>query len=866
LFPRCLKRKRVHVTIEPPPRADSPALPPLLPLILALFVGSGCAALIYEIVWFQLLQLVIGSSAVSLGVLLGTFMGGMCLGSLLLPRLLSPRLHPLRVYAVLEMLIGVIGVAVLFGMPWLGQFYTEHASSDSSSVFMRGLVCAICLLPPTLLMGATLPAIARWVHSTPAGVSWLGFFYGGNIVGAVLGCLLAGFYLLRVYDMWTATGVAVTINFVVAASGFALSALFPRQSPAAEVTPPAAEPLNLTPPARSAYLAIAISGMTALAAEVVWTRHLSLMLGATVYTFSIILAVFLVGLGIGSAVGSVLVRYRVDARSALGWCQLLLAGTIAWTAFALARSLPYWPIDPTRSMSPWFGFQLDLLRTAWAVLPAACLWGASFPLAVAAAATPEVDPGKLVGGIYAANTIGAIIGALASSLWLIGLVGTRQVERYMIACSLAAAALMLGPSLVRLWMRQTGGQPSVQANATNAMIARLRQILTTIAVLAGVSLAGWLAWTVPQIPWELVAYGRSLIDPSQHKLQFADNGEIHDTNAKLMYLGEGRNSSVAVTELPSGVRNFHVSGKVEASTEPQDMRLQRMLGHIPAMLHAKPESVLIVGCGAGVTAGSFIVYPEVKRIVICEIEPLIPSKVTPYFAAQNYDVVNNPRVEIHYDDARHYLLTTKEKFDIITSDPIHPWVKGAATLYTDEYFHLVRDHLNPGGMVTQWVPLYESTPAVVKSEMATFFDVFPHGTIWSNDFNGEGYDTVVLGEAGDQPLRIDVEELKASWERPDHEEVAHSLREVGFHTPLDMLATYAGRATDLKNWLADAQINRDRNLRLQYLAGMGLNEADGGIILNQILFYFNYPDDLFISSPEFRTQLDQAMQRPAPQF
>ncbi len=394
-------------------------------------------------------------------------------------------------------------------------------------------------------------------------------------------------------------------------------------------------------------------------------------------------------------------------------------------------------------------------------------------------------------------------------------------------------------------------------------LAFVQRSTFTVAVAAGLAAAGWLMASVPQIPWELVAYGRSLTDPTQHNLQFENNGQIHDTNARLLYLGEGRNSSVAVTELGNGWRNFHVSGKVEASTEPQDMRLQRMLGHIPAMLHGKPESVLIVGCGAGVTAGSFIVYPDVKRIVICEIEPLIPSKVAPFFAQQNYDVVNNPRVEIHYDDARHYLLTTKEKFDIITSDPIHPWVKGAATLYTEEYFKLVRQHLNPGGMVTQWVPLYESTPAVVKSEMATFFKVFPHGTIWSNDFDGKGYDTVVLGEADDAPLRIDVEELKASWERPDHEEVKHSLSEVGFHSPLDMLATYAGRATDLQGWLADAQINRDRNLRLQYLAGMGLNRFDGGLILDQILAYFKYPDDLFISSPEFRTQLDQAMQRPA---
>jgi spermidine synthase len=284
------------------------------------------------------------------------------------------------------------------------------------------------------------------------------------------------------------------------------------------------------------------------------------------------------------------------------------------------------------------------------------------------------------------------------------------------------------------------------------------------------------------------------------------------------------------------------------------------------MLHTRHQSVLIVGCGAGVTAGSFVVYPEVKRIVICEIEPLIPHKVAPYFSEQNNDVVNNSRVEIHFDDARHYLLTSKEKFDIITSDPIHPWVKGAATLYTEEYFQLVRQHLNPGGMVTQWVPLYESSPAVVKSEMATFFNAFPHGTVWSNDFNGEGYDTVVLGQAGDEPLRIDVEELQASWNLPEHAEVAHSLREVGFHTPLDLLATYAGRARELKPWLSDAQINRDRNLRLQYLAGMGLNRADGSMILDQILCYFTYPDDLFISSQEFRAQLDQALQRPVPQF
>src|SRR6266404_8845365 len=192
-------------------------------LLLLLLVGSGSAALIYEIVWLQLLQLVIGSSAVSLGVLLGTFMGGMCLGSLLLPRVVSARHHPLRVYAALELGIGLIGLLILWGMPLIGGIYTAWAGPGVAGLFVRGIVAAICLLPPTFLMGATLPAVARWVETTPEGVSWLGFFYGGNIGGAVLGSLLAGFYLLRVYDLNVATFVAIVINVAVALIAMAIA-------------------------------------------------------------------------------------------------------------------------------------------------------------------------------------------------------------------------------------------------------------------------------------------------------------------------------------------------------------------------------------------------------------------------------------------------------------------------------------------------------------------------------------------------------------------------------------------------------------------------------------------------------------------
>src|SRR5438874_7226168 len=187
-----------------------------LPLLLLMFVGSGCSALIYEIVWFQLLELVIGSSTVSLGILLGTFMGGMCLGSLLFARFVSRTHHPLRVYALMELSIGVIGLAILFGMPLIAGAYTAWAGSGFFGMVVRSVVAGVCLIPPTLLMGATLPAISRWVETTPRGVSWLGFFYGGNIGGAVIGSLLAGFYLMRVHDISTTTFVAVALNAVVA--------------------------------------------------------------------------------------------------------------------------------------------------------------------------------------------------------------------------------------------------------------------------------------------------------------------------------------------------------------------------------------------------------------------------------------------------------------------------------------------------------------------------------------------------------------------------------------------------------------------------------------------------------------------------
>jgi spermidine synthase len=782
-----------------------------LPLLLLLFAGSGCSALIYEIVWYQLLQLVIGSTAISLAVLLATFMGGLCLGSILLPRMdVARRNHSLKVYAGIELGIGVCGILVLFGMPLVDGLYVAAVGHGLPAIVLRAVIAGICLLPPTFLMGASLPAVARWVQSAPRGVSWMGLLYGANTAGAVFGCLLAGFYLLRVFNMASATFIAAGINFLVALVSYSLSKSTPDSvftgSSAQAPSPVEAPPDGLV--RWPVFVTIALSGACALGAEVVWTRLLSLMLGATVYAFSIILAVFLVGIGIGSGVGSLWMR-SVRPQAAIGYCQIFLVAGIAWTAFMLSQSVPYWPINPLLSSNPAYTFQIDLVRVLWTIFPATLLWGASFPLALGAISSRGSDPSRTVGSVYAANSGGAILGALTFSLILIPHVGTRRCEQILISLSALAALFALLPLIWK--MRAKGGA-----------------VLLAVAIGA----AAYLTLKVKDVPPELIAYGRRFM--------------LNLNRSEILYVGEGLNSSIAISRWEDGAIQFHVSGKVEASTEVYDMRLQRSLGHLAALVHPNPQSVLIVGFGAGVTAGSFVTYPGIHRIVVCEMEPLVPPTATRYFGPQNYDVMHDRRTQIVYDDARHFVLTTPEKFDIITSDPIHPWVKGSATLYSKEYFEMVKAHLNPGGVVTQWVPLYETNAETVKSEIATFFNVFPNGSVWANEIEGRGYDVFLLGQNG--PTTIDVDQLQSRLDKPEYERVSRSLRDVGFANAVDLLSVYAGQDVDLRPWLAGAEINRDGNLRLQYLAGLALNNSKEAYIYSQILGYRRFPRALITGS------------------
>jgi spermidine synthase len=417
------------------------------------------------------------------------------------------------------------------------------------------------------------------------------------------------------------------------------------------------------------------------------------------------------------------------------------------------------------------------------------------------------------GEVYAANTAGSIVGALLFTLLLIPAAGTRSSQQVLIWLAAASAVV----ALATLW------------NSRNAVRAGL--------AMAGTALLAWgLASTVTDLPWQAIAYGRR-IAPILRGMK-----DSLDVQSQPLFVGEGMNASVVINER-GDQRFFYVSGKSEASSAPVDMRLQRMMGHMPALIHPAPRSALVVGFGAGVTGGSFTTYPEIEHIVICELEPIIPPASDEFFGKENYHVLHDGRTRVVYDDARHFILTTRDRFDIITTDPIHPWVKGTSTLYSKEYYELVKQHLNPGGVVAQWLPLYESDEETVRSELATFFSAFPDATVWSNHVGGDGYDLVLVGRMDSSP--IDIDALQKRLDQAGYSRVAASLADVGLPSAVEVLSSFTGRARDLRPMVAGAPITEDLNLRLQYMAGLGLNSRASEQIYGDILAYRSFPEDLF---------------------
>ena len=796
------------------------------PAALLLFAGSGCAAWIYVTAWLQWLPLVIGASPVSRAILSGVLLGGWALGALVLPRLISPRFHPWRVYAATELGVGIFGLLAFLLLPALSRFYTTHSGAGSANLWLRALVCAVVALPAALVSGAAFPAFARWSAPSSRESGNFGFLLAAYLAGAATGVLVTVFYLLPQWEMAATVGVAVGLNGLLALVAFGLSFKFPRETrPAAAPATPARKPSG----SGLIYFVTTLSGSCALAAGVVWFRFLRLMLGDTVYTHAIIKSVFIAGLGLGAGAGVFWARRSGRPRFALGWCHALLTVAVAWAAWMLCASLPFWPVDSKIVTGLVFKFQLDAVRAVWALFPAAFLWGAGLSLALASGEREGRDSARAAGGILGCAALGAVLGLAGCDVCLLTRIGTRQTQQIVVGLSCLAAVLMFATSRRKAPVRQN----PARAPRNWAGIARWLGGLAVTILIGGLT-----ARTLPFVPWNLVAYGRAAGD--------------NRGRGTPLYAGEGASESVAVTQ--SGqFRVLHVNGRAVSSTDLRDLRFHRMLAQIPALLHPYPRTALVAGCGAGVTAGALTSHASLSRVVVCEMDPLVPRVAARFFSRQNGDVLNDPRTAIVGEDPRHYMRVSPEKFDLIISDPGPPWVEGMAGAYTKEYFERCKVRLQPGGFVAWRAPLLETGIDEVKCEIATFLEVFPNATLWSNDLLGETSDLVVVGAV--DPLKINVDEIQQRIDR--NPVLTQSLRESGILSAVALLGTYAGEGPDLGLWLLEAGINREPGLNLQFTAGLALDANEGGAVHRELSGYLRFPEELFNGSASRRQSLRQ---------
>src|SRR5574338_17786 len=649
----------------------------VLAAVYVLFFLSGAAALVYQVVWVRSLTLVFGGSHLAVTAVLSIFMGGLAIGAYIVGRRVDRTARPLRVYGLLE--LGIAASAVLFVVlmrVYPGIYVALARGRDDAPLYLtivRLAFSTVALLLPTVLMGGTLPVLSRFVSKQPEHLrQHLSFLYGFNTLGSVFGALLAGFVLLRVYSVTATLYAAVVTNALI---GLVNLALQRRLSARAEFRAPLESPPAVTPPrtaegtssvARLILWGIGVSGFCALGYEVLWTRVLTIGVGASVYGFTIMLVAFLTGIALGSKAYGVLASVLSGMFSRTGgpaaWFGItqMLIGSTALLVTVYLRDLP---ANTVRLQAYFFGTDAGAFGTrTWAnfalaflyMLVPAMFMGAAFPLAGEVVAGERRAVGRAVGDVLGSNTVGAILGAAVSGLVLIPLFGIERSLQFLIVINLGLGLLVLASLRGSRWLPRTAAALTIAA-----------------VVLPAVNRTGLRMWDR-----DYFAIFRS---NQPEAFQTPEMVREAVQNTDVLYYAEGAESIVSVIKVKGGEQAFITNGRVEASSYPQGLQVQYALGHLPALLAANPKQVLVVGMGSGMTTGSAAVHPGVERVTLVEIEPQVAG-VARAFERYNHRMLDNPKVRVVVNDGRNFLLTTGQTFDVITADPIHPWFRGAGYL------------------------------------------------------------------------------------------------------------------------------------------------------------------------------------------
>jgi spermidine synthase len=749
---------------------------------LLLFAASGAAALIYEVVWTRLLTLQMGHGIAAASAVLAAFMGGLAAGAGAAGRISAKleRTRALRVYAGLEIAIGVLAIlmplALIAIRPLLAATYAD-GSGGALFAFVRLSSSVLLLSVPAACMGATFPIASRWVvRSSASAPGDAGSLYAMNTLGAAIGAVLAGFVLIPALGLRGTTFVGAVLNGIAAAGALWIanaSAPLPAansvQAPGARLPAPGSQ---LSRPWLAAA-ALGISGFASLTLQVVWTRLLVQILGPTTYAFSTVVAIFIIGIAIGAAIASPLASRIRNPAIGLA-CSLLACAALAIAAASLVDWALLRIADIVVQPDAQFAGVLmrEVLMVSALLLPMTIAFGTAFPFAVALAGGGDDRVTEHIGVIYAVNTLGAIGGALLTGFFLVPLIGLHNT------------------------IRIVAGTSAMAAMAVSVAAARGR------ARLAGVTLAAMVAVAVALTPeWD-----RALLSSGAYKYAVAMRGpdlQTALTAGDLLSYREGATGTVTVRQL-TGTLSLAIDGKVDASNAG-DMLTQRLLAHVPLLLHPNPERAAIIGLGSGVTLGSALTHP-LESATVLEISPEV-VEASRFFEKENHRALSDPRTRLIVGDGRTHLMLGRETYDVIVSEPSNPWMAGIASLFTREFFEAARGRLAPGGVLCQWAHTYDISTNDLKSIVATFLSVFPDGTLWLVG------DADVLLVASTGPLDARIAGIGAAMQRPG---VAEDLATVGVKNPFAVTSIFIAQGEALKAWATTDVMQTDDRSSLEF--------------------------------------------------
>jgi len=785
----------IDATVPQNSHSPAPARPPFrlrldggFALALTFFFFSGAAGLLYQVVWTRKLVLLFGTTSYAVSTVLSVFFLGLALGSAWGGRLADRTARPLRVYAWLE--LGIAAWAVVFvlaidlGESMVASALSGAGGSHGVGIQLRALLAAVFLLPPVTMMGATLPLLARHVSQVGGSTARrTGALYAVNTFGAVAGCALTGFVLIAAWGYTQTTLAGAAINAVI---GVVALGLDRRRTHGALPDAPAAKEWHgrADPIARAALFAFALSGFCALALEVVWTRLLTVVFLGTTYSFTTMLTTVLAGIAIGGAAGA-LIAERIHARATIFGLVQLLTGA---ACVAMLGAFPGMP-ERLRELQSSGGYEWRAIVVAkfWmsfsALFVPTFLFGLSFPLALRTFAGGAQQLGRDVGRLYAWNTLGGVAGALAGGYVLIPSLGTQQ--------SIVVLGLMMSGAGLALVMVDRGARSSTRAVAGVLGVSAMAGAL--IAAPADVSRA----------------LNESYLPKDHTVIRFAEGveGTVVVSAPKEDAGGSGRvlwiNAVQATASIEKGVK------------------MNRFQGVLPFLFDRDIKRGLFMCFGSGITAGTIGMSP-VERLDVVEISADVLASA-PLFQADNFAVMDNPRIHPIVDDGRNYLMRTREKYDLITFEPMPLAIAGVSTFYTREYYELCRDHLTEGGLVSQWVPLHNGLDIeTIRGLFATFLEIFPETTAWFINA-----DVFLIGS--NRPLQIDY--AKVEQRLSANNALRKGLEAVYLPDAPELLSAFLMGKEGLARFAGDARVMTDDLPWAEFLAPRLIFKADVSAIL-----------------------------------